>query len=314
LPAKDDGWAIVLAGGDGARLRPLVREVFGDDRPKQYAPLVGVESLLRQTLNRVGLLFPPHRSVIVSREQHSAYVTAEAAASGSAVLLQPENRGTAMGVLFPAHWIYWRDPEATVAVFPSDHFILEETLFMAHVVEVMAFVDRHPEWLVLLGAQASEPETEYGWIEPGETLEWTAGGPICRANRFREKPKVEAARAFLARGWLWNTFVFVAKVSALIEAGRRFVPEVHRLLAATAAFVGTRREIWAIQQAYAKAPVHNFSRSVLQAGLLPLAVSKVPPVTWFDLGTPSRLFKLLRTLGMSPAWMRGQKATGAMGA
>jgi mannose-1-phosphate guanylyltransferase len=272
-PPRDDAWAIVLAGGDGTRLRPLVREVFGDDRPKQYAPLFGLESLLGQTLNRVGLLFPPHRSVIVSREQHAAYVAAETLASGSPVLLQPENRGTAMGVLFPAHWIYRQDPEATVVVFPSDHLILEEALFMAHVEEVMAFVDRHPEWLVLLAAQASEPETEYGWIEPGEALEPTTGGLICRARRFREKPRVEAARAFLARGWLWNTFVFAAKVSTLIEAGRRFLPELHELLAATAAFAGTKRERWAIEQAYARAPVRNFSRSILQAPLLPLAVS-----------------------------------------
>jgi Nucleotidyl transferase len=32
-------WAVILAGGDGVRLRPLSRLISGDDRPKQFCPL-----------------------------------------------------------------------------------------------------------------------------------------------------------------------------------------------------------------------------------------------------------------------------------
>lgn len=129
------------------------------------------------------LAIPPDRTVLATLRSHAGYIAAELAGSPAPrVLVQPENRGTAAGVLFPAHWIQWQDPEATVAVFPSDHFILDETAFMEHVSEVAALLQRHPEWLVLLGAQPSEAETGYGWIEPGEVLDRTAVGPLWRVQ------------------------------------------------------------------------------------------------------------------------------------
>lgn len=197
-------WAIVLAGGEGMRLRPLVRRLFGDRRPKQYAPLVGPASLLRQTLDRVALLMPPERTVVVRQEQHIKYVAPELAESLTLnVLFQPADRGTGAGVLFPAQWISQRDREASVAVFPSDHFIKEDGVFMAHVAELMAFVERSPEWLVLMGVQPTEPEPEYGWIKPGEELGETTAGSISRVRRFREKPDAETAEASSAGTGLW---------------------------------------------------------------------------------------------------------------
>jgi hypothetical protein len=33
-------WALILAGGDGTRLRALTRQITGDPRPKQFCPLL----------------------------------------------------------------------------------------------------------------------------------------------------------------------------------------------------------------------------------------------------------------------------------
>jgi hypothetical protein len=70
---------------------------------------------------------------------------------------------------------------------------------------------------------------------------------------------------------------------------------------------GTEREVWAIRQAYESLPRQNFSETVLHAALPFPAVSTLPPLTWSDLGTPQRVFKLLRTRRISPAWMRGRR-------
>src|SRR5512132_3451595 len=119
-------WAIVLAGGQGIRLRSLTRHVHGDDRPKQFAVLSGNRSLLRQTLDRVALLIPPERTLVVTMAEHLRHVAAEldVAGRGPWVLTQPEDRGTAAALLLSSHWIQARDDDATIAVFPSDHFVL----------------------------------------------------------------------------------------------------------------------------------------------------------------------------------------------
>jgi mannose-1-phosphate guanylyltransferase len=297
-------WAIVLAGGEGVRLRPLVSRIYGDGRPKQYAALLDSRTLLQHTLDRVALLVPPERTVVITMQDHDRYMAGGLDTSSHPhVLWQPEDRGTAAGVLLPAHWIHARDPHALVAVFPSDHFIREEAAFMGHVAEVVAFVRRHREWIVLLGVQPTSPETEYGWIEPGERVGWTARGPLYRIRRFQEKPSCEAAGSLLAAGGLWNTFVLVASASALIRAGRECVPGLHDRLARLGAYAGTEHEAWAIRQAYAFVPRENFSRSVLEVCPGPLAVAKVPGLTWCDLGTPARVTRTLSSLGVSPPWL-----------
>lgn len=307
--ARDSLWAIVLAGGQGIRLRALTRRLYGDERPKQYAALVGSRSLLRQTLDRVALTIPAEHTLVVTLRDHARYLAAEFTASPPPrMLVQPEDRGTAAGVLFAAHRIRWWDPEATVVVCPSDHFILEESAFMDHVADVAAVVSRHPDWMVLLGARPTEPETEYGWIEPGEPLPWSTGRALRRVRGFWEKPSAEMARACLAGGCLWNTFVFVAKVSTLVDAGRRFLPDLHDLLAWIAPFADTTDEAWAIEQAYALASSANFSRSILECCPSSLAVSRLPDLTWCDWGTPERVLRSLRQVGIEPPWVGAEES------
>src|SRR4029453_7832079 len=110
-------WAVVLAGGEGMRLRSVTQAIVGDDRPKQYVPLVNGESLLPQTLTRAAGLSPRERTVVVSQQHHADWLAAELGAHpGLALLLQPENRDTAAGVLLPVYWIAARDPDATVVI------------------------------------------------------------------------------------------------------------------------------------------------------------------------------------------------------
>lgn len=303
----DDGdlWAIVLAGGEGVRLRALTRFIYGEARPKQYAVLTGTKSLLRQTLERVGRLVPPERIVVVTQAAHERYLDPELAdLPGVQVLSQPSDRGTAAGVLMPAHWIRARDPHATVAVFPADHYVLEEERFMWHVGEVAGYVRANPDWLVVLGVPPSEPDPEYGWVEPGDPMGWAGAERIHRVRAFREKPTIESARRLFAAGALWNTFVFAASVTALIEAGRECVPLLHDRLVRLGVFAGTRYQSWALRQAYLFAPVADFSRTVLESCALPLAVALLPTLTWCDMGTPQRVARMLQTLGVpSPAWL-----------
>jgi len=232
--------------------------------------------------------------VVVGLESHERYLAREFGEPGGPhVLKQPESRGTAAAVLFASQWIAARDPRATVVFFPSDHFIREEGVFMEQVSDAARFVKRQPKWIVLLGVQPGEPETEYGWIEPGERVAWTGQSPLYRVRQFLEKPSREVAQTLFVQGGLWNTLVFVAEVGALLATGRECVPSLSERIGRLSAFWGSEHERWAVRQAYALAPTANFSRAILEVSTQPLAVLKMPGLTWCDLGSPDRVLKTL---------------------
>ena len=305
----DDGpphaWGVVLAGGKGMRLRALTRHLYGEDRPKQYAVLTGLKSLLRQTLDRVSLLIPPERTIVVTMAGQGSYMSAELRQESPMphVLEQPKDRGTAAAVLLAAHRIMAQDPQAILIVLPSDHFVADDEVFMEHVAEIVESLERFPERIVLLGAEPSEPETDYGWIELGEPLPRSGRRPMHRVLSFREKPTQLRADELFRSGALWNTFVFAGRASTLVDAGRTCLPSLHERLARLDDFLGTEHERWATGQAYELAERASFSRSVLERCSDKLAVMRLSEVSWCDLGTPERVVKTLDELGIRPEWL-----------
>ena len=297
-------WGVVLAGGKGTRLAGLTRRLYGEDRPKQYAVLTGRKSLLGQTLERVSLLVPPHRTVVVTMAGQGSYMTAELRHESPkpSVLEQPKDRGTAAAVMLAAHRVLAQDPNAVLMVLPSDHFVGDDEVFMAHIAEAVEFLEHRPERIVLLGAEPSEPETDYGWIELGEPVPRSGRSPVYRVSSFREKPSQATADELFRTGALWNTFVFAGRAATLVEAGRACLPSLHERLARLDSFLGTEHERWALDQAYELAQRASFSRAILERCPETLAVMRLSGVSWCDLGTPERVARTLDRLGVRPEW------------
>src|SRR5882672_3243328 len=115
-------WAIVLAAGEGRRLAPLTRALYGWELPKQFAVLHRGRSLLQTTIDRMVPLVPPERTVVVVGRAHRDLAKIQLAEHrGVEIVAQPRNLDTGPGILLPLTHVLVRDPGASVVILPSDH-------------------------------------------------------------------------------------------------------------------------------------------------------------------------------------------------
>jgi mannose-1-phosphate guanylyltransferase len=207
-------WGIVLAGGDGIRLRPLTRLICGDDRPKQFCPLYGGITLLEHARQRAERSIRSEQILFSLNRAHEDFYRRRLADCPAQRVVQPENRGTGAAILTSLLVVAKRDPAATVAVFPSDHYYSDENVIAEAVENAFEVSRQEPDAVILVGAYPHGLEVEYGWIEVGEP---TSGRhDAFRVRGFHEKPARPMARLLLERGSFWNTLVMVGKVSAFL--------------------------------------------------------------------------------------------------
>lgn len=297
------GWALILAGGDGTRLRPLTRRIAGDERPKQFCPILGGETLLGRTRRRTALLVPPGRTLLSLTESHEQfYAPLLADLAPGHLVIQPANRGTAPAILYGLLRLALQAPEEPVAILPSDHFFSDDRAFMAHVGTAFEAVTARPDLVVLLGVAPDSPEIEYGWIEPADALLPESPGRFFRVRRFWEKPSPPLARTLLARGCLWNTFVMVGRVAAFLALVRSAVPGLYEAFLQARPALGTPGEAEAVRALYATLPPMNFSDQILSGSPPNLAVLPVQGVGWSDWGDSERVLAALARMGIRPAW------------
>jgi mannose-1-phosphate guanylyltransferase len=283
-------WAIVLAGGDGTRLASLTEQLYGEPLPKQFAVLAGDRSLLQATIDRLLPLVPPSRTVIVVPLAYEALAREQVAkrygmAGPVHIVVQPANRGTGPGVMLPLAHVLALDPHARVVVAPSDHHYRDADSFRSAVSAAARQTATVP--LTLVGAEADHAETEYGWIEPGESL----GDGMRRVARFIEKPSAPVARELYARGFLWNTFTMVAAAARLWEISEGRMPVQATLIHACVARNASKGRCLA--RAYDAMESVSFSRAVLER-TADLGVVSAPGCGFSDWGSPARVAASLR--------------------
>lgn len=292
-------WAVILAGGEGTRLRSFTRAITGDERPKQFVPVIGGQTLLDQTRQRVATAVSPKQTLFVVTETHQSYYQPLGANVGyDKLLVQPVNKGTAPAIVYSLMRIASQSPGATVAFFPSDHFFADDDLFMSYV-ETAFDNAKRSEAITLLGITPESPEVQYGWVEPHSSILSSLPRSISRVRRFWEKPTANVARRLMQQGCLWNSFVMVGRVDVFLRMVQRALPDVYGCFASVMPAFGTSAERQTVRELYDLIPDTNFSQQVLAIRPDDLTVMRVEQVGWSDLGEPSRVLSTLGRLGMS---------------
>jgi len=307
-------WAIVLAGGNGDRMRPFIEGWLGEARPKQYCAFVGSRSMLEHTVDRAGALVAPEQIITVIGRGHRAFLDTERRRLPGRIIEQPRDCGTAAGIFFPLSFIMERDPHAVVLVLPSDHFVYPEPAFLCHALGACLLARSHEDSLILLGAPAARPETDYGWIMPSRAgqagLTGDAVWPLWGVDSFQEKPGHDAAVGLFARGCLWNTMMVATTVRALWSLGRQLLPDmVERFQVFREALRDVRagrtdpsRESEALRDVYQGMGSYDFSRDILQHATQQTRVLPMKGIAWCDWGRPERIMTTVDRFKLRPAF------------
>ena len=283
-------WALVLAGGEGSRLRSLTTTSAGVAIPKQYCSLRGGCSLLHEALRRAESIALPQRiCAVVASKHRDWWQNALRQLSVDNVVIQPGNCGTASGILLPLLAIMAQDRDATVVILPSDHHVEDERVLADALQGAVRALGRHPNEVLLLGIAPDEADPELGYIVPGRL----DGNGAATVLKFVEKPATAAAKELIAQGALWNAFIIAGRAAALLSLFAENAPELLLKMRRALEVSPHRPDPAAIEELYRTLTPLDFSRHILRGQEAHLRVMRVPPCGWTDLGTPKRVAVLL---------------------
>ena len=273
--------AIVMAGGSGTRFWPASRAAL----PKQLLPLAGERTLLEDTVTRLEGLVPPERLLVVTSARLLDAARRQLPQVPDAGLVgEPCKRDTAPCIGLAALLVARHDPDATMAVMPSDHVITPAAKFQDAIRQAAALVDEAPGRLVTFGIRPTYPAESFGYIQQGAALAVAPGAaPAHVVARFREKPPAQVAAEYLAAGnYLGNGGIFVWKAATILAALRERQPEcLAHLERIAAAWDGPDREA-VFAREFAAIKGISIDYAVLEQATDVVVIEA--PFTWDDLG------------------------------
>lgn len=232
----ENHYAVIMAGGVGSRFWPLSKEIL----PKQFLDLLGTgETLLQKTYHRMAQIVAEENIFILTNEQYQGLVKMELSQiTDRQIVLEPAMRNTAPCILLSALKIKKENPQATIIISPSDHWIENEEAYISDVLTGFK-ASEEEDILLTLGIKPTQPHTGYGYIK----FKADAAAVVKPVKRFTEKPDYYTAQSFLEAGnYLWNAGIFIAQAAVLVEAFQKHLPEMAAQLYQGYADFNTARE------------------------------------------------------------------------
>lgn len=222
-PKAKNFLALIMAGGSGTRFWPMSKP----QKPKQYLNLFGQRSLIQATVDRLKNQTPISNIFICSGESQTSLLKQQLPEI-SGIIFEPEGRNTAPCLMLSVATLLHRgfEPSTVMGVFPADHVIHDDANFFGALSWAIEEAES-TKCLITFGIKPTSPHTGYGYIEKGAKC----GNHSFMVKQFVEKPNLEKAREYVARGnFYWNAGIFIWRLDAIAEAFATFLPEEWDLL------------------------------------------------------------------------------------
>ena len=271
--------ALIMAGGRGERFWPRSRK----KTPKQFLALTDSEkTMIQSTVERILPLVKPEDIFIATNRDYRELVRAQLPAIPEEnILCEPQPRNTAPCIGWGAAAVRRKYGDAMMLVLPSDHLILQPTLFRSVLRNAMRTAEQ-TDALVTLGIAPTTPDTGYGYIQY-DTEDAGENGAF-RVKRFVEKPDEETAKQYLASGeYLWNSGMFIWKASAILREMEEKLPEHYAWLCEIEKATGTPEADATLEKAFSSMKSISIDYGVMEKAE---QVSVIPSsFGWDDVGS-----------------------------
>jgi len=282
----DNRYVLIMAGGVGSRFWPLSRR----ERPKQFLDILGKgETLIQQTYRRFKSICPEENIFVVTNSDHKDLVTEQLGIAPDRVLSEPLRRNTAPCIAYGTFRIKSENPEAVIAVTPSDHLILKEEEFCEVMGKAYEFAEKNKA-LLTLGIKPDRPETGYGYIQANEKKRVEGFDKLLKVKTFTEKPDINLARVFIESGdFYWNSGIFIWSIDAILEAMEKYLPDIFTAFDDGRDLFKTNKEENFIAQTYAACGSISIDYGIMEKANNVYVMCA--DVGWSDLGTWSSLYE-----------------------
>lgn len=220
--------ALIMAGGKGTRFWPLSTE----EKPKQFLNLIGKETMIQTTVNRVLPIIPIERVFVCTGAMYVDLVKEQLPDLPSRnIIIEPEGRNTAPCITLSALVIKRYYSNANMVVLPSDHLIRDEERFRDIVEAASTYLDKNNSAIVTLGMRPNRAETGYGYIKYGTELSIVKEKKITKVEKFVEKPNLETAKEYLEDGsYLWNGGMFLWNIENILNEIKTYLPNTYEAI------------------------------------------------------------------------------------